>query len=83
MAATLSGPNFKLGTACLLSQNIIHSPVARELCMDDEHLHINLEECQDQLKTWLIITANHAIFCLRGSLDENAGYFAAIMQQGN
>ena len=36
-------------------QGIIHSPVAIELCVDDEFLHISLEECQDWLKMCLIV----------------------------
>ena len=35
--------------------DMIHSPVARVVCVDDEHLQISLEECQDRLKTWLIV----------------------------
>ena len=34
---------------------IIHSPVAIELCVDAEHLHISLEDCQNHLKTWLMV----------------------------
>ena len=38
-----------------LGQNIIHSSIAIELCMDDERLHRSLQQYQDRLKTCLIM----------------------------